>query len=141
MLYIASDHAGFKLKEYLKSYFNKKKIEYKDLGPFSEDRVDYSLYAKKLALNVKKAKSKGILICGTGTGMVIGANRIKGIRAVLAYDIYSAKMSREHNDANILCLRGREVNFKKQISIVNTWLNTKFSNILRHKKRIKQLDK
>jgi len=141
MLYIASDHAGFKLKEYLKSYFNKKNIKYKDLGPFSEDRVDYPLYAKKLALKVKKGKSKGILICGTGTGMVIGANRIKGIRAVLAYDIYSAKMSREHNDANVLCLRGRNIKFHKQIPIVNTWLTTKFSNIPRYKRRINKLDK
>ncbi len=140
MLYIASDHAGFKLKEYIKQYFNKKKIKYKDLGAYSEDRVDYPLYAKKLALKVKKEKTKGILICGTGTGMAIAANRIKGIRAALAYDNYSAKMSREHNDANVLCLRGREINFKKQIPIVNTWLTTKFSNILRYKKRIKMLD-
>ena len=137
---IGSDHAGFNLKEKLKEYFDKKKIKYEDVGTGSLERVDYPDYAKKVARKVVKEKnSRGILICGTGTGMVIAANRIKGARAVVAYDTYSAKMSREDNNANILSLRGRHFSYKKIQSIVNIWLNTKFSGKSRHKKRIKKL--
>ena len=137
---IGSDHAGFNLKEKLKEYFDKKKIKYEDVGTGSLERVDYPDYAKKVARKVVKEKnSRGILICGTGTGMVIAANRIKGARAVVAYDTYSAKMSRQDNNANILSLRGRHFPYKKIQSIVNIWLNTKFSGKSRHKRRIKKL--
>lgn len=142
IIYLGADHAGFKTKEKLKIFLDKKKIPYEDLGTNSEDSVDYPDYAKKVAKKVANEKdSRGILVCGTGTGMVMAANRIRGARAVAAYDNYSAKMSRIDNNANILCLRGRNFDFKKIKSITNTWLNTKFSKKLRHKQRIKKLDK
>ena len=137
---IGSDHAGFNLKEKLKKYFDKKKIKYEDKGTYSLERVDYPDYAKKVARRIVKDKNaRGILICGTGTGMVIAANKIKGVRAVVAYDNYSAKMSKKDNDANILTLRGRYFPYKKTQQIVNTWLNSKFSGKSRHKKRIKKI--
>jgi len=140
MIYLGSDHAGYKLKEFLKEYFQKKKIVYDDLGTNSEESVDYPDYAFKVARAVaRNRKSRGILICGTGTGMVMAANRVKGIRASVAYDAYSAGMSRHDNDANVLCLRGRKVNFEKQKKLADIWLKTKFSGIARHKRRIAKL--
>lgn len=142
-VYIAADHAGYKLKEYLKKYFIKKNIHFVDLGAYSDKKQDdFPDFAVKVAKKISKdKKSKGILICGTGTGMVMAANRIKGARAALAYDKYSAVMSRRDNDANILCLRGRETSFENQKKIVNYWLGTDFSNIARYKRRIKKLEK
>ena len=140
MLYLGSDHAGYKLKEFLKKHLDKNKVKYSDLGTYSEESVDYPDYAYKVAGKVAKEKNaKGILVCGTGTGMVMAANKVKGIRAAVAYDRYSAEMSRAHNDANVLCLRGREVDFKTQIKLTDIWLKTKFSNEPRHKRRIKKL--
>ena len=139
MLYIGADHGGLKLKELLKRHFDSNKIKYTDLGTYSEEPVDYPDIAFKVAKAVAKEKAKGILICGTGTGMCIAANKVKGIRAVVAYDKYSAEMSRLHNDANVLCLRGRKVNFKNQLKIAGIWLKTKFSGETRHKKRIAKI--
>ena len=139
MIYIASDHAGYKLKEYLKKHFNKNKITYEDLGANSSKPVDYPDYANKLALKVKKTRQKGILICGTGTGMVIAANRHKWIRAALIYDDYTAMMSRKHNDSNIACLRGRKFSKEKAKSLVSIWLRTKFDSKIRHKRRVRKL--
>jgi ribose 5-phosphate isomerase B len=139
MLYLGADHGGYRLKEFLKKYFNSKKIKYRDLGAYSEEPVDYPDIAYKVAKKVAKEKAKGILICGTGIGMCIAANKVKGIRAVVAYDKYSAEMSRLHNDANVLCLRGREVDFKEQLKLVNIWLKTKFSGEARHKRRIAKI--
>ena len=137
---IGSDHAGFNVKEKLKKYFDKRKINYEDIGTNSLESVDYPGYAKKVARKVvKKKNTLGILICGTGTGMVIAANKVKGARAVAAYDAYSAKMSRNDNNVNILALRGRYFPYKKIQSIVNIWINTKFSGKSRHKRRIKKL--
>jgi len=111
---IASDHAGFRMKENVKEYLRRKKIEYEDLGTESLKSVDYPDYAIKVAEKVTKNKNtRGILICGTGTGMAIAANKVKGIRAVAAYDAYSAKMSRIDNDTNVLGLRGRFFPFEK----------------------------
>lgn len=143
VIYIGADHAGFRLKEYIKRYLKNKKVKFVDIGTFTDKkRVDYPDYALKVAKKVSKDKnSKGILICGTGTGMVMAANRIKGTRAALAYDKYSAIMARRDNNANILCLRGRKVNFENQKKIVIYWLNSKFSGLQRYKRRIKKLDK
>ncbi len=143
VIYIGADHAGFKLKEYLKKYLKSKKIKFEDFGTYTDKILDdFPDFAVKVAKKVSKDKnSKGILICGTGTGMVMAANRIKGIRAALAYDKYSAVMSRRDNDANILCLRGRKINFENEKRIVNYWLNSKFSNIDRYKRRIKKIAK
>ena len=137
---IASDHAGLRLKEKVKRYLKKKKIKYEDLGTESFTSVDYPDYALKVAEKVVKNKNtRGILICGTGTGMTIAANKVKGIRAVAAYDAYSAKMSRIDNDTNVLGLRGRFFPFEKIRKIITVWLDTPFSGEKRHKRRIKKI--
>lgn len=140
MIYLGSDHAGYKLKEFLKKHLDRKKVKYKDLGTYSEESVDYPDYAYKVGRKVAKEKgAKGILVCGTGVGMCIAANKVKGVRAAVVYDKYSAVMSREHNDANILCLRGRGVDFKKQTKLTDMWLSTKFSGEKRHIRRINKI--
>jgi len=122
---IASDHAGYRQKERIKKYLKRKKIEFVDLGTDSLETVDYPDYALKVAEKVAKNKDyRGILVCGTGTGMTIAANKVKGIRAVAAYDAYSAKMSRIDNDTNILGLRGRFFPLEKSKKIIAVWLNT-----------------
>ena len=137
---LASDHAGLRLKEKVKKYLARKKIEYEDLGTKSFKSVDYPDYALKVAEKVAKNKNtRGILICGTGTGMTIAANKVKGIRAVAAYDAYSAKMSRIDNDTNVLGLRGRFFPFEKMKKIITVWLDTPFSGEKRHERRIKKI--
>ena len=137
---LASDHAGLRLKEKIKKYLARKKIEYEDLGTKSFKSVDYPDYALKVAEKVAKNKNtRGILVCGTGTGMTIAANKVKGIRAVAAYDAYSAKMSRIDNDTNVLGLRGRFFPFEKIKKIITVWLDTPFSGEKRHKRRIKKI--
>ncbi|MBI2450478.1 MAG: ribose 5-phosphate isomerase B [Candidatus Nealsonbacteria bacterium] len=139
-IYLGADHAGFKLKERIKKYLGLKGIVYEDLGTHSLESVDYPDYAIGVAKKVaKKNNARGILICGTGTGMAIAANKVKGIRAVAAYDRYSAKMSRLHNNANILALRGRFFPFEKIKKIVSVWLATPFSQKARHKRRINKI--
>lgn len=137
---VGSDHAGFKLKEKIKKYLKMKKIEYIDLGTDSLESVDYPDYALKVAKQVARNQDRrGILVCGTGTGMTIAANKVKGIRAVAAYDVYSARMSRIDNDTNILGLRGRYFPYEKVKKIINVWLNTPFSGEQRHKRRLKKI--
>lgn len=141
-VYLGADHAGYKLKEKIKGVLDMSGIPYEDFGTDSEKPVDYPDYANIVSEKVVRNKgSRGILVCGTGTGMVIAANRNKGIRAVVAYDLYSAKMSRFDNDANVLALRGRKFPFKEVEKIVKIWLKTKFSNMVWHKRRIRKLDK
>ncbi len=146
-IYIASDHAGFEAKEKIRKYLEKKGgIECEDLGPYNNDPVDYPIYAKKVAnliirdLNIKVTSSVGILICGSGAGMQIAANRFKKIRAVFCFDEYSAQMARKDNNANILTLRGREFSHRKYNKIIDVFLETKFSNLARHRRRIKELE-
>jgi ribose 5-phosphate isomerase B len=128
------------LKEKIKKYLARKKIECEDLGTSSFKSVDYPDYALKVAEKVAKNKNtRGILVCGTGTGMTIAANKVKGIRAVAAYDVYSAKMSRIDNDTNVLGLRGRFFPFEKMKKIITVWLDTPFSGEKRHKRRIKKI--
>lgn len=142
IILIGSDHAGFRLKEKVKKYLQKNKFKFVDFGVFDQRPFDYPDIAVKVAREVAKSnKRKGVLICGTGTGMVIAANKVNGIRAAMCYDTYSAKMAREHNDANILCLRGRRFWDKKAINIFKVWINTKFSNKKRHKRRIKKISR
>lgn len=142
---IGSDHAGFRTKERLKRYLENKRIKFEDLGTDSERPVDYPDFAEKVAKKVAKSRNnRGILVCGSGTGMAIAANKIKGIRAVAAYDTYSARMSRTDNDTNVLGLRGRAFPFKKITDIIDVWLKTPFSRKPRHKRRIikiKRLEK
>lgn len=139
-IYLGSDHAGFETKEKLKEYFKKKEINYEDMGTHSSDSVDYPDYAFPVAKKVAKDKnSRGVLICGTGAGMIIAANKVRGVRAVAAYDKYSAEMSRFHNDTNVLGLRGRFFPFRKIKEIVSIWLETQFSGETRHKRRINKI--
>ena len=138
-IFISSDHAGFKLKEDIKSHLSKKKLSFQDLGPFNNDRVDYPDYAHKVAKKVKAKKSNvGILVCGSGMGMNIAANRHKNIRAAQCFNLKSTKLSRLHNDANIITLGSRLLTKKLAINCVNTFLNTKFEGG-RHSKRIKKI--
>jgi len=139
-VFIASDHAGFKLKEKIKNQLKKERISFKDLGTDNEDRVDYPDFAFAVADAVSKDKnSKGILICGTGTGMVIASNKVKGVRAAVIYDDYSAQMARAHNNTNIACLRGRKFSTKKALKLIKIWLKTEFSKEPRHQIRIKKI--
>jgi len=133
---LGSDHAGYLLKDSIKEYFNKQQIEYKDFGTFKLDSCDYPEYSYKVSMAVASGEADlGILVCGTGIGMCITANKIKGIRAAQAYDPEMAQMSRLHNDANILCLGGRMSSEDQGIEIVDAWLNTSFEGG-RHQNRI-----
>ena len=112
-IFLSSDHAGYKLKEFIKIYLDKKKINYTDLGPFNSERVDYPDYAHKVAKKVKTDKKHiGILVCGSGMGMNIAANRHKNIRAAQCFNLKSTKLSRLHNDANIITLGSRLITKK-----------------------------
>ncbi len=138
-VYIATDHAGFRIKELVKSLFEKRGYEVIDLGPDSSDRVDYPDYAKKVALSVSRdPSSQGVLICGTGIGMSIAANKISGIRAAEVHDWYTAKMARAHNDANILCFGERVVGEGVVESIVQAWCETSFEGG-RHAQRVAKI--
>ena len=136
---IGSDHAGFKLKEEIKKFLKEKGIEVVDFGTHSEDRVDYPDYAIPLAESVARGEEDfGILICGTGIGMSIAANKVKGIRASLVSDVYSAHSAREHNNANILCMGGRVLGVELAKDITNAWLNASFMGG-RHERRINKI--
>ncbi|MFH1824246.1 MAG: ribose 5-phosphate isomerase B [Candidatus Firestonebacteria bacterium] len=136
---LGSDHAGFELKEYIKQKLKNMKIDFVDYGTNSTKKVDYPDYGKLVAKDVAKGKlDKGILFCGSGIGMNIVANKIKGIRAASCYDLYTAKASRSHNDANILTLGGRITGKKLALEIVKVWLNTSFTGG-RHLDRIKKV--
>jgi len=139
---IGSDHAGYRRKEDLKKFLSRKNIRLEDVGTHSSEPVDYPDIAEKVAKKVSRDKtSKGILVCGSGTGMTIAANKVKGIRAVAAYDNYTAKMSRVDNNANVLGLRGRGFPLDKTKRIVSTWLKTAFSKKKRHAQRIDKIAK
>ena len=138
-IFISSDHAGYKLKETIKSYLLKKKLIFQDLGPNSDSKVDYPDYAHKVAKKVKSNKNHvGILICGSGMGMSITANRHRNIRAAQCFNLKSTKLSRLHNDANIITLGSRKKKKKNVLSYINVFLNTKFEGG-RHSKRIKKI--
>lgn len=137
---IASDHGGFELKEEIKGYLRTIGIEPIDMGTFSEDSVDYPDYGMLVAKKVSNGElEKGILICGTGIGMSIVANKFRGVRAALANDLYSARFSREHTDANILVIGGRIVGKDLAKEIVKTWLNTSFTEG-RHRRRLEKIE-
>ncbi len=140
-VFLGSDHAGYMVKEKVKHHLDSLRIDYEDLGPYmmnTED--DYPDYAFKVAHAVaRNPKSRGILVCGSGSGMTIAANKVKNIRAVAAYDAYSAKMSRQDNDTNILGLRGRNFPFVLIKKIVDIWLHTPFSKQARHSRRLKKI--
>ena len=136
---IASDHAGFDIKEFIKDFLIKNKISTIDLGPNVNKSVDYPDYAKKVANRIKSKKSDiGILVCGSGTGMAISANKIKGVRAAVCYNQLSTRLSRLHNNANIIAL-GSRLTKKKYISkLISIFLKTKFEGG-RHLRRVKKI--
>ena len=136
---IASDHAGYRLKEKIKDYLIDKSISVIDLGPFSENSVDYPDYAKKVAKRLILKKSEaGILVCGSGTGMSITANKFKGIRAAQCYSKLSTILSRQHNNSNIICLGSRMLKYKDALKYVTYFLSTKFEGG-RHQTRINKI--
>jgi ribose 5-phosphate isomerase B len=141
MIALGSDHGGYALKQEIMKHLDELNIEYKDYGSFSEESCDYPVYAKKVAKAIiEKECDKGILICGTGIGISITANKIKGIRAALCHDCFSAKATREHNDANILAMGARVVGAGLALMIVETFLGTEFSNDQRHINRINLIE-
>lgn len=139
MLAIGSDHGGYELKTEILKYLKEKGFEVKDFGTCDCNSVDYADYGLAVAKAVKSAEcEKGIIICGTGLGISISANKVPGIRAALCTDGYMAKMSREHNDANILALGARVVGVGLALDIIDIWLNTEFAGG-RHKTRIDKI--
>jgi ribose 5-phosphate isomerase B len=138
-IFLSSDHAGYKLKEFIKLHLDKKKISYTDLGPYNGDRVDYPDFAHKVAKKVKINKNHiGILVCGSGLGMNMTANKHKNIRAAQCFNIRSTKLSRLHNDANIITLGSRLLTKKNALNCVSVFISTQFEGG-RHTKRIKKI--
>lgn len=135
---IGSDHGGFRLKQEIIEHIKNKGLEVYDAGCYEEESCDYPLIAKEVANQVLKEKARGILVCGTGIGMSITANRFDGIRASLCSDTFSARMTRMHNDSNILCLGQRVVGAGLALDIVDIWLETEFEGG-RHERRIKMI--
>ena len=136
---IASDHAGYKLKEDIKNYLIDKKMSVFDIGPYNDNSVDYPDYAKKLGNRIKLKKSDvGILVCGSGTGMAISANKIKSIRAAVCYNTKSTRLSRQHNNANIIALGSRLTKKNLSLKLVEVFFKTKFEGG-RHIRRVKKI--
>lgn len=141
MIAIACDHGGFALKQEIIAHFKANGTPFKDFGCLTEDAVDYPDYAKLVAEAVLNGEAeKGVLICGTGIGISIAANKIPGIRCALCHDVFSAEATRLHNDTNIVALGGRVVGPSLAIKIVDTFLSTPFSNEERHIKRIAKIE-
>ena len=141
MLALASDHGGFALKKAIKTHLEKRGIAYHDYGCYSEDSCDYPDFGRPAALAVASGEcDRGILICCTGIGISITANKVPGIRAALCGDCFSAEATRLHNDANILAMGARVVGEGLALKIVDTFLDTPFSNDERHKRRIAKIE-
>ena len=142
-IWIASDHAGYLMKKDIIDYLNRNHARWRisDMGPEDDKPVDYPVYACKVAQGVSRGECRrGILVCGTGLGMSMMANRFLGVRAALCTTVETAQLSREHNRSNILCLSGRKVILQDNIAIVNKWLETKFTEEHRHVRRIELMD-
>jgi ribose 5-phosphate isomerase B len=136
---IAADHGGYTLKEEIKQYLESAGIEYQDFGCHSEDSVDYPDYALPVAEKVAKGEfDRGILICGTGIGMSIAANKIDGVRCALVHDCFTAKATREHNDSNVLAMGARVIGPGHALEVAKIWLGTEFEGG-RHQRRIDKI--
>lgn len=141
MIALGSDQAGFKLKQEIIKHLEENGLEYKDFGSYDEQPCDYPVYGKKVAHAVADGIcEKGILICGTGIGISIAANKVKGIRAAVCSDCFSAEATRLHNDANILAMGARVLGQGLAVKIVDTFLNTEFSGVERHIKRVRLIE-
>lgn len=142
MIALGCDQGGFELKQEIMAHLKERRLEFKDYGSYDEQSVDYPVYAKKVAEAILSGEcEKGILICGTGIGISIVANRYEGIRAALCTDCFMAEATRLHNDANILAMGGRVVGPGLAIKMVDTFLDTPFSNEERHIRRINMIEK
>lgn len=141
MLALGCDHGGYELMQEVKAHLTKRGFEFKDFGCYSTESVDYPEYAKKVAHAVADGECElGILICGTGIGISIAANKVKGIRAALCSDCFSAQATKEHNNANILAMGARTTGPGLALKIVDTFLDTPFSNDERHIRRINMIE-
>lgn len=141
MIALGCDSAGYELMQEVKKHLDERGLEYKDFGTYSTDPVDYPIYGKKVAHAVADGEcERGILICGTGIGISIAANKVKGIRAALCHDVFSAEATRLHNDANILAMGGRVVGPGPALMIVDKFLDTPFSGVERHIRRVAMLE-
>jgi ribose 5-phosphate isomerase B len=137
---VASDHAGFLLKERVKSHLQQRGLDVLDLGTHSLDSVDYPEFGHRLAEEVASGRfPRGVVVCGTGLGIAMAANRHRGVRAAAAYDETTARLSREHNDANVLALGGRSLDHDEALRILDVWLETPFEGG-RHARRVEQID-
>lgn len=142
MIYIGSDHAGFDLKQKIKSHLEKQNNKVIDLGVFKAEPADYPDIAHEVAEKVRENEgARGILICGTGVGMCMAANKIQGIRAAVCESEKTVEMSRKHNDANVLCLGGRVLNSALAIKLVDIFMKTEFEGEERHVRRINKIEK
>ena len=141
MIAIGSDHGGYALKQEIMAHLKARCLEYKDFGTYTEASCDYPVYAKAVANAVASGEyERGILICGTGIGVSITANKVPGIRAAVCGDCFTAKATREHNDANVLCMGARVVGAGLALMIADTFLDTAFSNDERHIRRISMIE-
>ncbi|MBQ6550566.1 MAG: ribose 5-phosphate isomerase B [Lachnospiraceae bacterium] len=141
MIAIGCDTAGYALKRSVIRYLEEKGIPYMDMGCDGTEAVDYPVYAKKVCRAILDGKAdKGILLCGTGIGMSMAANKFRGIRAAVVSDCFSAEATRLHNDANVLCMGERVIGPGLAVKIAETFLNTGFSNVDRHIRRVKQIE-
>lgn len=141
MIAIGSDHGGFELKKEVMAHLDARGLEYKDVGTYSDASCDYPVYGKAVAKAVASGEcERGIIICGTGIGISIAANKVHGIRAALCGDCFSAEATRQHNDANVLALGARVVGPGLALKIVDTFLDTPFSNGERHIRRIEMIE-
>ena len=141
MIAIGSDHGGFELKQAIMKHLEERGLEYKDFGTYTSASCDYPVFAKAVAKAVAAGEcEKGILICGTGIGVSITANKVPGIRAALCGDVFSAKATREHNDANILAMGARVTGEGLALMITDTFLDTPFSGDERHMRRISMIE-
>lgn len=137
---IGSDHGGFEYKAKIIDYLKEHNFEYEDMGTYTTESCDYPIIAKKVAQKVVSGEAdKGILICGTGIGMSIAANKVKGIRAALCSDTFSARATRAHNNSNILCLGQRAIGECLALDIVDVWLTTEFEGG-RHERRVNMIE-
>ncbi len=138
---LACDHGGLDLKNLIIDYLKKEGHEIIDEGTYTKDSCDYPVYAKKAALDVQKGLAdRGIVCCSTGIGVSIVANKVKGIRCALVTDVTSARLTREHNNTNVLALGQKNVSFDRALEIVKIWLETPFSNEERHIRRINMIE-
>lgn len=140
-LALGCDHAGYDLMQQVKEHLKKRGVEFEDFGTYSTESCHYPVFAEKACRAVVEGKcDRGILICGTGVGISIAANKVHGIRASLCNDLFTARLTRQHNDANVLCMGGRVIGVEVALDIVDIWLDTQYLNSGNHPARLKLIE-